>query len=78
MNDRAGAPPTFVRVHHFSPTVTDVEATRTGGMSSSRNSGEVMLWLQIVPPLDHGTAWIDVVATGRFAEVRARLPLSWK
>jgi hypothetical protein len=53
-------------------------ATRTSGMSRSGNNGEVVLWLRIVPPLDRGTAWIDVVATGRSAEVRARLPLSWK
>jgi hypothetical protein len=37
-----------------------------------------MLRLQIVPPLDCGTARIDVVATGRSAEVRVRLPLCWK
>jgi hypothetical protein len=43
----------------------------------SGNSGEVVLWLQILPPLDRGTAWIDLVATGRSAEVRARLPLCW-
>jgi hypothetical protein len=30
-----------------------------------------------VPPLDSGTLWIDVVATGRSAEVRVRLPLCW-
>jgi hypothetical protein len=53
-------------------------ATRTSGISRSGNNGEVVLWLRIVPPLDRGTAWIDVVATGRSAEVRARLPLSWK
>ena len=53
-------------------------ATRTNGASPSANSGEVMLWLEIVPPLDRGTAWIDVVATGPSAEVRVRLPLCWK
>ena len=53
-------------------------ATRTNGAGLSANSGEVMLWLEIVPPLDRGTAWIDVVATGRSAEVRVRLPLCWK
>jgi hypothetical protein len=37
-----------------------------------------MLWLRVVPPLDRGTPWIDVVATGQSAEVRATLPLSWK
>ena len=43
----------------------------------SGNNGEVILWLEIVPPLDRGTAWIDLVATGRSAEVRVRLPLCW-
>jgi hypothetical protein len=53
-------------------------ATRTIDMSPSGNSGEVILWVQIVPLLDRGTAWIDVVATGPSAEVRTRLPLCWK
>jgi hypothetical protein len=52
-------------------------ATRTHGMMPSGNTGEVILWLEIVPPLDRGTAWIDLVATGRSAEVRVRLPLCW-
>ena len=52
--------------------------TRTNGVGPPRNSGTVILWLEIVPPLDRGTAWIDVVATGRSAEVRVRLPLCWK
>jgi hypothetical protein len=53
-------------------------AIRTHGVGPSPNSGEVILWLQIVPPLDSGALWIDVVATGRSAEVRIRLPLCWK
>ena len=52
-------------------------ATRAHGMMPSGNTGEVVLWLRIVPPLDRGTAWIDLVATGRSAEVRVRLPLCW-
>jgi hypothetical protein len=52
-------------------------ATRTNGVGLSGNSGEVIVWLEIVPPLDRGTAWIDLVATGRSAEVRVRLPLCW-
>ena len=52
-------------------------ATHTTGIGPG-DSGEVVLWLRTVPPLDRGTAWIDVVATGSSAEVRARLPLSWK
>jgi hypothetical protein len=52
-------------------------ATRTYFTMPSGTSGEVVLWLEIVPPLDRDTAWIDLVATGRSAEVRVRLPLSW-
>jgi hypothetical protein len=50
-------------------------ATRTNGTGPRGNSSEVIVWLEIVPPLDSGTAWIDVVATGRSAEVRVRLSL---
>ncbi len=53
-------------------------ATRTNGVSPMWDTREVMLWLAIMPPLDRGTAWIDVVAAGPSAEVRARLPLSWE
>lgn len=52
-------------------------ATRTQGVGRSRSNREVIVWLGVVPPLDSGTAWIDVVATGRSAEVRIRLPLCW-
>ena len=53
-------------------------ATRTQGVGPSPASREVILWLTIVPPLDSGTPWIDVIATGRSAEARVRLPLCWK
>ena len=53
-------------------------ATRIHGVGPSPNSREVIVWLAIVPPLDSGTPWIDVIATGRSAEVRIRLPLCWK
>jgi len=53
--------------------------TRTNGVSPMwGDPREIMLWLAIIPPLDRGTAWIDVVATGPSAEVRVRLPLCWK
>lgn len=39
--------------------------------------GEVTLELAIAPPLEAGTPWIDVVAAGQSAQVRARLPLQW-
>ena len=53
-------------------------ATRSQGAGPSRSSRQVIVWLGIVPPLDSGTAWIDVIATGRSAQVRTRLPLCWK
>jgi hypothetical protein len=52
--------------------------TRTDGATPSGNTGDVMWWLEIVPPLDRGTAWIDVVTAGQSAEVRATLPLRWE
>ena len=52
--------------------------TRAHGTSRPGGDGEVVLWLDIMPPLDHGTTWIDVVAAGPSAEVRATLPLHWK
>ena len=39
--------------------------------------GETTLDLTIVPPLEAGTEWIEVVATGQSAEVRVRLPIRW-
>ena len=34
--------------------------------------------IDLVPRWTAGTPWIDMVATGRSAEVRIRLPLRWK
>ena len=50
-------------------------ATCTDGVMPWGDTGVVMVWLRIVPPLDRGTAWIDIAAAGRSAEVRATLPL---
>lgn len=36
----------------------------------------VTVWLKVIPPLDRGTAWIEISAAGRSAQVRATLPLS--
>jgi hypothetical protein len=36
----------------------------------------VTAWLKIIPPLDRGTAWIEISLAGRSAQVRATLPLS--
>ena len=33
--------------------------------------------LALVPPLPRSTAWVEVVASGRSGDVRARLPLRW-
>jgi hypothetical protein len=34
--------------------------------------------LEAVPPLSRATAWIEVLAAGQSAEVRATLPLRWR
>jgi hypothetical protein len=52
-------------------------ATRIQGVGPSPDSREVIVWLAIVPPLDSGTRWIELVATGRSAQVRIKLPLCW-
>jgi hypothetical protein len=52
-------------------------ATRDYAPGLPRDKGEVTLELTITPPLDAGTQWIDVVAAGQSAQVRARLPVRW-
>ena len=52
-------------------------ATRDYAPRSLGDNGEVTLELEITPPLEAGTRWIDVVATGQSAQVRARLPVRW-
>ena len=42
-----------------------------------RTDRECKIRLQLVPPLTRPTAWIEVLAAGQSAEVRARLPLRW-
>ncbi len=59
-------------------------ATHLDGLSPWEDNGAnpwtdtsmVTVWLRIVPPLDRGTAWIEISAAGRSAQVRATLPLS--
>ena len=46
-------------------------------MAPLRDLDDFLLWLRVVPPLDHGTPHTDLVATGLSAEVRATLPLTW-
>jgi hypothetical protein len=43
-----------------------------------RDTDDFLLWLRVVPPLDHGTRFFDVMVTGPSAEVRAGLPLRWE
>lgn len=50
--------------------------THTQGVSEWRDSCMFTMWLRIVPPLDRGTAWIEISAAGTSAEARATLPLS--
>jgi hypothetical protein len=38
---------------------------------------ECTIRLRLVPPLPRSTPWVEVLAGGRSAEVRARLPLRW-
>jgi hypothetical protein len=52
--------------------------TRTSGTTPWQDTSMVMMWLAIVPPLEAGAAWIDVLAIAPSAEVRARLPLRWQ
>jgi hypothetical protein len=49
---------------------------RLAGLTRLGDPGVVGLWLWIVPPLERGTTWIELSATGRSAEARVMLPLS--
>jgi hypothetical protein len=59
-------------------------ATRLDGLSPWSDNGAnpwaetsmVTVWLRIIPPLDRGTACIEISAAGRSGQVRATLPLS--
>ena len=42
-----------------------------------QDDGEYALTLRLVPPLTRPAAWIELLAAGLSAEVRARLPLRW-
>jgi hypothetical protein len=52
-------------------------ATRDYAHGPPGGNGEVTVNLAIVPPLEGGTAWIDLVAAGPSAQIQARLPLRW-
>jgi len=51
-------------------------ATRTLGRSP--RPGEMALRVEVVPPLSQGTAWIELLAAGPSAELRATVPLHWE
>jgi len=51
-------------------------ATRPLGRSGM--DGEVALRVEVVPPLSRATAWIELLAAGQSAEIRATLPLHWE
>jgi hypothetical protein len=42
------------------------------------HEGDITMRLQVIPPLSHDSAWIEVIVTGHSAEVRATLPLRWQ
>jgi hypothetical protein len=54
----------------------DWHATRTRGRMPWKDA-TMMIWLEIVPRLEAGAAWIDVFAAAPSAEARVRLPLRW-
>jgi len=51
-------------------------ATRRGW--SAEDHSEMMMRLQVVPPLGRTTDWIEILATGQSAQARAMLPLRWQ
>ena len=46
------------------------------GANPRTDTRMIAAWLRIIPPLNRGTAWIEISAAGRSAQVRATLPLS--
>jgi hypothetical protein len=42
------------------------------------HEGDITMRLQVIPPLSHDSAWIEVIVTGHSAEVHATLPLRWQ
>jgi hypothetical protein len=52
-------------------------ACPSGWHRSGPKDRECTVRLRIVPPLPQSTTWIEVLAGGRSAEVRTRLPVRW-
>jgi hypothetical protein len=51
-------------------------ATRAGG--SADEDREITMDMPVIPPLSRDTDWIEVIASGRSAEVRMVLPVRWR
>jgi hypothetical protein len=51
-------------------------ATDLDGVSPWGDTGVTIISMRLIPPLDHGTTWIQITATGPTAQIRATLPLS--
>jgi hypothetical protein len=73
-------PPLWIRDSYGHWHATDVDGVvRPWGHHGANpwtDTCMVTVWLRIIPPLDRGTAWIEISAAGRSAQVRATLPLS--
>ena len=50
--------------------------TRTDSVSPWSDAGVIALWLEIIPPLERGTASIEISAASPSAQARVTLPLS--
>ena len=46
------------------------------GANPWTDTSMVTLWLKVIPPLARGTAWVEIFAAGRAAQVQATLPLT--
>ncbi|MGH3400471.1 MAG: hypothetical protein ACRDPO_37905 [Streptosporangiaceae bacterium] len=53
-------------------------ATRTDGVAMLGKCGDVLWWLEVVPPLPRDITWIDVIANGLSAQVHASIQLRWQ
>ena len=49
----------------------------TRAIGALADAPEHSIGLTVVPPLPRSTTWVEVIASGRSGEVRARLPLRW-
>jgi hypothetical protein len=51
---------------------------RRTGQRWAAGPEENLVQFQLVPPLPRSARWIEVVAAGRSAQVRAKVPLRWE